>query len=83
MVQPNVIKGGGKLMKKKIWICLSLCIAISCFLGFAFPNLHPHFWWQEIPIFDAFFGFFGCIAIILFSKWIGHIWLMKSERYYD
>ncbi len=70
-------------MVKKIWIYLLVCIVISSLLGFIFPNPHPHFWWQKIPIFDTVFGFLGCIIIVLFSKWIGHIWLMKSERYYD
>lgn len=70
-------------MMKKIRICLLVAIVVSCLLGFAFPNPHPHFWWQKIPIFDTIFGFLGCVVIILFSKWIGHAWLMKSERYYD
>lgn len=70
-------------MAKKIRIYLSICIAISCLLGFVFPISHPHFWWQKIPVFDVLFGFFGCIVIVLFSKWIGHIWLMKGEKYYD
>ena len=58
-------------------------IAITCVLGFAFPNKHPHFLWQKIPIYDAIFGFVGAIIIIFFSKWLGHKWLMKGEDYYD
>ena len=60
-----------------------ICIALVCILGFLFPNKHPHFWWQKIPVFDAIFGFIGCIIIIFFSKWLGHRWLMKDENYYD
>lgn len=58
-------------------------IALTCLLGFVFPNAHAHFWWQKIPIFDAVFGFIGCIAIIVISKALGHGWLQKKEDYYD
>jgi len=57
-------------------------IGFTCILGFIFPNKHPHFWWQKIPVYDAVFGFAGCIAIIVFAKWLGHQWLMKDEDYY-
>jgi len=36
-------------------------------LGLLFPNPHPHFWWQKIPVFDIFFGFFGSILLIVFA----------------
>lgn len=70
-------------MVKKLRLALIIGILVTSILGFVFPNPLPHFWWQTIPVFDVFFGFFGCIVIILFSKWIGHIWLMKDEDYYD
>ena len=70
-------------MIKKFRLILVLCIIITCILGFLFPNPHPHFWWQYIPVFDVIYGFFGCIIIILSSKWIGHKWLIKDENYYD
>ncbi|MDQ7838237.1 MAG: hypothetical protein RDU59_07075 [Thermodesulfobacteriota bacterium] len=58
-------------------------IALSCLLGLVFTNPHPHFWWQKIPVFDAVFGFIGCIVIIVVSKALGHGWLQKKEGYYD
>ncbi|MBU3917566.1 hypothetical protein KKA14_18695 [bacterium] len=70
-------------MIKKFRLILVLCIIITCILGFFFPNPRPHFWWQHIPVFDVIYGFFGCVFIILVSKWIGHKWLMKGENYYD
>ncbi len=62
---------------------LYLCIFMACILGFLFPNKHPHFWWQKIPIYDAIFGFLGCILIVAVAKWAGHRWLMRDEAYYD
>lgn len=58
-------------------------VGLSCLLGFAFPNRHAHFWWQKIPVHDAVFGFAGAAVLIGFSKWIGNLWLMKDENYYD
>ena len=68
---------------KKLRLALYIGIAAVCFLGFIFPYPHPHFWWQKIPVFDAVFGFIGCIVIILFAKNLGHFWLTKDEDYYD
>lgn len=68
---------------KNLRTALYLGIAVTCIAGFAFPNAHPHFWWQKIPVFDAVFGFIGCVLIIFFAKWIGHQWLTRDEDYYD
>lgn len=70
-------------MVKRLRLILILSIVLLSILGFVFPNPHPHFWWQKIPVFDVAFGFLGCIFIILVSKWVGHQWLMKDEDYYD
>lgn len=37
----------------------------------------------EFPAFHAIYGFIACVLIILVSKFIGHLWLMKEEDYYD
>jgi hypothetical protein len=29
------------------------------------------------------FGFFGCIVLIFFSKWLGKLILQRDEHYYD
>jgi hypothetical protein len=57
--------------------------ALCCSLGFFLPNPQPHFWWHYIPVFDAVFGFIGCVVIILASKALGHFWVQKKEDYYD
>ena len=70
-------------MEKRLRTVMIVGIMLTCILGFLFPNKHPHFWWQKIPVYDALFGFAGCIMIIFFSKWIGHRWIMKDKDYYD
>jgi hypothetical protein len=58
-------------------------VVLTCILGFVFPHPNPHFWWQYIPVFDAFFGFLGCLLIILLAKTLGKFWLQKREDYDD
>lgn len=42
-----------------------------------------HFSWEAFPLFSAFYGFVGCVAIILGSKAIGRHLLQKRESYYE
>ncbi len=44
---------------------------------------HVAFLWDGIPGFSAFYGFISTVLIILVSKFVGHVWLMKPEDYYD
>ena len=59
-----------------------LSIVLTCVLGFYFPNEHPHFIWQKLPVYDAVMGFVGCIIIVIISKAIGHNFLQKEEDFY-
>jgi hypothetical protein len=61
---------------------LIISVGVSMLIGLFFRPEHPHFWWEKIPIFDAVFGFLGCILIVLGSKALGHHWLQKDEDYY-
>lgn len=67
----------------KVRTTLYIFIILTCLAGFVFPNSHPHFWWQKIPVFDAVFAFLGSIVLILLAKKIGLRWLIRSEDYYD
>jgi hypothetical protein len=69
-------------MKKTVKYALIISIGVSMVIGVFFRHEHPHFFWEKIPIFDAVFGFLGCILIVLGSKALGHHWLQKDEDYY-
>ena len=43
------------------------------------PTPPPEHWFG----FWSVFGFLSCLAIIFFSKWYGHLGIMKQEDYYD
>jgi hypothetical protein len=52
-----------------------------------FPRLVPggetHFSFEQFPAWGSIYGFISCVAIIVVSKLIGKLWLMRREDYYD
>ena len=70
-------------MVKYIKLSFFVIIIIVCGLGFIFYNKHPHFIWQKVPVFEAIFGFLGCLLFILIAKTLGKLFLQKKEDYYD
>lgn len=34
------------------------------------------------PLFDLFYGFAGCVLLVIFSKALGRFWLQRKEDYY-
>jgi hypothetical protein len=68
---------------KKWWIAsLSLLTTASLVGELAGPHGHRQ-WWTAIPGFFIYFGFFGCILLIVFAKNLGRLLLNRDEDYYD
>jgi hypothetical protein len=44
---------------------------------------HHHFRFESIPAWGSLYGFVSCLAIIIVSKFLGKVWLMRREDYYD
>jgi hypothetical protein len=42
-----------------------------------------HFAFEDFPAWGSLYGLISCVAIILVSKLIGKLWLMRREDYYD
>jgi hypothetical protein len=42
-----------------------------------------HFSFEDWPAWGSLYGFLSCVAIIVVSKLIGKLWLMRREDYYD
>jgi Na+/citrate or Na+/malate symporter len=57
--------------------------ALMLVLGFIVRPAEIAHVWEKLPIFEAAFGFFGCLLIIIVSKLIGYLFLQKKEGYYD
>ncbi len=43
---------------------------------------HAHFSFERFPAWGSLYGFVSCAAIIIVSKLIGKLWLMRPEDYY-
>lgn len=43
---------------------------------------HAHFRFERFPAWGSLYGFVSCVAIILVSKLLGKVWLMRREDYY-
>jgi hypothetical protein len=70
-------------MKTIHWALLAGLTALSVAVQVLGPHAaHPH-WWDALPGSYALFGFLGCAAIVYVSKWIGKLFVLRREDYYD
>ena len=51
-------------------------------VNWAVSHRHGHFAWEEIPFFNAMYGFTACVGLIFIAKILR--WIVKrKEGYYD
>jgi hypothetical protein len=48
-----------------------------------FEEEPAHFWFEDVPAFGSIYGLVSCVLIIVISKLLGKLWLMRPENYYD
>ena len=72
-----------KLIKKIFYITLVVIALAEIAVVYVFHLGHGHFRFENLPAFGSIYGFISCVLIIVISKLIGHLWLMKKEDYYD
>ena len=72
-------------MKLRPLFIIFLAFSISVLADFLFfgGEGEGHFWQFHFYGFCALFGFLGCIAIIVISKFLGGVWLQREEDYYE
>ena len=68
-------------MKTWHWISLALVTVIGVITQIVGEPGHGA--WARVPAFWSFFGFVGCVLIIVISKAIGKYILQRGEDYYD
>ena len=73
------------LLRFKRWFLVGL-------VGFALAEIilprifhggESHFAFEDIPGWGSIYGLLSCVAIVVVSKLIGKLWLMRREDYYD
>ncbi|MCK5427524.1 MAG: hypothetical protein KAJ34_07490 [Thermodesulfovibrionia bacterium] len=70
-------------IKRIFYISLVLIAVAEIAVIYVFHLGHGHFFFENLPVFGSVYGFISCVLIIVVSKFLGHMWLMKKEDYYD
>lgn len=72
---------------RRLKIAFYVTLALVAVAEFALPRLleaeHAEFWFEDLPAWESVYGLISCVVIIVGSKLIGKLWLMKREDYYD
>lgn len=67
--------------------CFYAGLAALALLEAALPRLlqtePTHFWFEDIPAWGSLYGLLSCVAIIVVSKLLGKVLLIRKEDYYD
>ncbi len=71
-------------MKRWCYFGLALIALAEIILPRVFPGEHPpHFSFEGFLAWGSLYGLASCAAIIIVSKLLGKVWLMRREDYYD
>jgi hypothetical protein len=68
-----------KAVVRFCWLLLALLVLSDWFLV---GTEQAHTTMERLFGFWSLFGFVSCVVIIFFSKWYGHLGIMKREDYY-
>ncbi len=69
--------------KRLFYAGLALVALAEIVLPLIFRSSESHFSFEDFPAWGSLYGFASCVAIIVVSKIIGKLWLMRREDYYD
>ncbi len=69
---------------KRWFYVVLVALALAEIAGpMVFHGGHAYFSFEQFPAWGSLYGFGSCVAIIVVSKLIGMVWLMRREDYYD
>jgi hypothetical protein len=70
-------------IKRGFYISLVVVALAEIVLPRIFDGSESHFAFEDFPAWGSLYGLISCVAIIVVSKLIGKLWLMRREDYYD
>jgi uncharacterized membrane protein (DUF106 family) len=70
-------------IKRWFYVGLAAVALAEIVLPLIFHGDHSHFWFESFPAWGSFYGLASCVVIIVVSKILGKVWLMRREDYYD
>ncbi len=72
-----------KLIKVGFYVLLVLIALSEIVLPHLFHPHEAHFWFENLPAWGSLYGLISCILIIVVSKLLGKVWLMRKEDYWE
>ncbi len=69
-------------LKRWFYVGLVVVALAEIVLPLIFHGEH-HFSFESFPAWGSLYGLASCAAIIVVSKLLGKVWLMRREDYYD
>ena len=70
-----------KKVRKYFYFLLCVLVMVDLLAWFLFER-KGHFPWEEVPIFNAVYGFTACVGLIFIARILR--WIVKrKEGYYD
>ncbi len=70
-------------IKRWFYAGLAVVALAEIILPRIFHGGHHHFSFEGFPAWGSLYGLASCAAIIVVSKLIGKVWLMRREDHYD
>jgi hypothetical protein len=70
-------------IKRWFYAGLAVVALAEIVLPLIFHGGESHFSFEDFPAWGSLYGLVSCVAIIVVSKLIGKLWLMRREDYYD
>ena len=70
-------------IKRWFYAGLAVLAGAEIVLPHLFQGGDSHFSFESFPAWGSLYGFISCVAIIVVSKLIGKVWLMRREDHYD
>ena len=70
-------------IKRWFYVVLTVVALAEIVLPRIFHGGHHHFSFESFPAWGSIYGLVSCVVIIVGSKLIGKLWLMRREDHYD
>ncbi len=70
-------------IKRWFYVGLAVVALAEIVLPYIFHGDDHHFSFESFPAWGSIYGLISCAAIIVVSKFIGKVWLMRREDHYD
>jgi hypothetical protein len=70
-------------LKRCFYACLALVLLAEIVLPLVFGGGHPHFAFESWPAWGSLYGLLSCVVIIVVSKFIGKLGIVRPEDTHD